>query len=293
MGTPFISLLEPSPGALDAYDRRAPVSAQPPAPQVPRVFLDAMAVRDAVFVREQGCSAEHECDADDPRSCHWVMYASVNRTTAPEERDPSTGQILQPRRSETATMPIGTLRVVPFPHPPHPQPGGRYYDNILQTSPTAEIADGAGEAPVAPPQTESDVRRQSEALPYGHDRPTSLHDGREPYVKIGRLAVIPEFRGHRISIQMWSAARKWLEDHPAYFNPSVAELGLDQLKVDTANDIPKWNGLVCAHAQKDVIKIYERWGFQVDEGMGTWYEEDIEHVGMWIRLPIKSTNPTV
>ncbi|KAI1496410.1 acyl-CoA N-acyltransferase [Biscogniauxia marginata] len=311
MGTPFISLLEPS--RLDGYDPHLPHSAQPQASRLPPVFLDAMAVREAVFVGEQGIPLAHEHDADDARSCHWAAYASVNQRIAtsdphPEEPNPETGtgtgtgarqgqgqgQEQQVRRSETRTVPIGTLRVVPFPHPPHPKDGARYADNaLLPSSPPDDDSNSLVTAATNELQSAAEEERQGSALPFGVDRATTYHDGREPYVKIGRLAVIPEFRGHHISTQLWAAAGKWLAEHPTYFDPSVAELGMDQLKAGAAGDIPRWNGLVCCHAQESVVKIYERWGFKVDEGMGRWVEEGIPHVGMFLRLPIKETDPKV
>lgn len=301
MGTPFISLLEPT--RLDGYDATKPHTSQPS--HIPQTFLDAMEVREAVFVREQNVPLPYEYDADDARSCHWVMYASVNRTTAPEERDPDTGEVTRPRRSETRSTPIGTLRIVPFPHPPHPPDGARYVGNVLQEDDgsnddggnVSSSQDGRGDNAAARLRartlTSVDTERQASALPFGADAPTTYHDGKEPYVKLGRVAVIPMFRGHHISSQLWRAAKTWLEEHPTFFDPSVAELGMDQLKAGGASDIPKWNGLVCCHSQESVVKIYEKWGFKVDEGMGKWYEEGIPHVGMFQRLNVKHTNPRV
>ncbi|KAI4860454.1 hypothetical protein F4820DRAFT_436888 [Hypoxylon rubiginosum] len=307
MGTPFISRLEPT--RLDGYDPSKPHDQQ--AAHLPPVFLDAMAVREAVFVGEQGTPLDCEYDNDDARSCHWTIYASVNMTASAEQRDPSTGAVLRPRRSETRTMPIGTMRIVPFPHPPHPPPGARYVGNVLQDDDDDDDGEGgaaqdhsgvsslSSTAGAAPPRRRSktltsvDEERQASALPYGPDKPTTYHDGKEPYVKLGRVAVVPEFRGHHIAGQMWRAARKWLEDNPAFFNPSVTELGMDQLKVGAVSEIPKWKGLVCCHAQERVVKVYEKWGFRVDEGMGKWFEEGIPHVGMFQRLHIKQGNPKV
>ncbi|KAI1869578.1 hypothetical protein JX265_006668 [Neoarthrinium moseri] len=276
MGTPFISLLEPT--KLDGYDRGKPHDQQPAS--IPRVFMDAMEVRESVFVREQSVPLEFEHDGDDARSLHWVVYASVNQVVAQERRD-AAGNVVQPRRSSTRTQPIGTVRLVPFPHPPHPERGGRYVDNLLQN-----------EAELASSLTASQEARVSAAQPYGRDRPTTLHDGLEPYVKIGRLAVVKEFRGHRIAGQLWAAARAWLENNQDYFNPSVQELGLDALKAGV-NDVPRWNGLVGVHAQEDVVPVWERWGFQVDEGMGRWWEEGIPHVGMFLRLKLKDKPITI
>ncbi|KAI0882557.1 uncharacterized protein GGS22DRAFT_46245 [Annulohypoxylon maeteangense] len=294
MGTPFISLLEPT--RLDGYDNTKPHTAQPA--HIPRVFLDAMEVREAVFVEEQKVPLAFEYDADDARSCHWVVYASVNRTTEPEERDPQTGEVTKPRKSETRSVPIGTMRIVPFPHPPHPPSGARYVGNVLQEDDGKEddssSHDNATAArPRARTLTSVDTERQASALPFGADAPTTYHDGKEPYVKLGRLAVIPMFRGHHIAGQLWRAAKAWLEEHPTFFDPSVTELGMDQLKAGGAGDIPKWNGLICCHSQESAVKLYEKWGFKVDEGMGKWYEEGIPHVGMFQRLNIKHMNPQV
>ncbi|KAI0418660.1 hypothetical protein F5X98DRAFT_106995 [Xylaria grammica] len=313
MGTPFITHLEPT--RLDGYNPRLSHDQQPS--HIPAAFRDAMCVREMVFVGEQGCPLEHEYDADDARSCHWVMYASVKMTTEPEERDPETDLVVRPRRSETTTMPIGTLRIVPFPHPPHPPDGARYVGGVLQqpaedsgnvTSNNGKAGNGRahnGNAKTnennppgnnphgteAEPQRHRafsivDERRMSAAMPFGADRQTDFHNGKEPYVKLGRMAVIPEFRGHQVAIQLWNAAKKWMQENPTYFNPSVKELGMDAMKAGNTDDIPKWNGLVCVHAQESVIKVYERWGFKVDKGMGKFYEEGILHVGMFQRLEV-------
>ncbi|KAL7623910.1 hypothetical protein AAE478_005467 [Parahypoxylon ruwenzoriense] len=287
MGTPFISFLPPT--RLDGYVRSAAHSSQPSAGSFPPVFLDAMSVREAVFVREQGVPLECEHDADDARSCHWVAYASVH-DAAPQP--------------QTRSAPIGTLRIVPFPHPPHPPSGARYVGDVLQEDPSpSSSASGEYEqggkkkkgddSSGAKPLTSADEERQASALPFGLDRPTTYHDGKEPYVKLGRVAVVSEFRGHRIAAQLWRAAREWLEENPAFFNPSVTELGMDQLKAGAVSDIPRWNGLVCCHAQEQVAAIYEKWGFKVDEGMGKWFEEGIPHVGMFQRLQIKGAGPEV
>ncbi|KAI3341346.1 hypothetical protein F4824DRAFT_448618 [Ustulina deusta] len=316
MGTPFITQLEPS--RLDGYNPRLPHDKQPS--HIPVTYRDAMSVRETVFVKEQGCPLENEHDADDARSCHWVMYASVKMTTVPEERDPATDLVLRPRRSETVTMPIGTLRIVPFPHPPHPPEGGQYVGGVLQqaegfshsmagngtqngnsktggeTNPAGGSLDGA--ASTEQPRRHrafsvADERRLSDPFPFGADRETDFHDGKEPYVKLGRMAVLPEFRGHQVAVQLWNAAKKWLQENPIYFNPSVKELGMDTMKVGSADEIPKWNGLVCVHAQEAVTKAYERWGFKVDKGMGRFYEEGIPHVGMFQRLEVKGTDPRI
>lgn len=70
MGTPFIQFLGPT--NLDGYDRKRRSSEQPAS--IPKTFLDAMEVREQVFVEEQKVPLENEFDSDDARSCHWVSY---------------------------------------------------------------------------------------------------------------------------------------------------------------------------------------------------------------------------
>lgn len=272
MGTPFIQLLRPT--NLDEYDRDRRPSEQ--SGDVPKTFLDAMEVREQVFVIEQNVPLANEFDSDDARSCHWVclilltagitngeqvVYASINTTTDPEVKD-AEGNIVKRKRSVTRSTPIGTIRLVPFPHPPHPEPGSVFTFN-------------AEEEPAGPP-------------PYITDRPTTFHDGKEPYIKLGRIAVVKEFRGAGVARMLADAALTWAQENPTFFNPSVTTLGMENLGAKKLEDIPVWKGLVCVHAQESVEKAWAKWGFELDEGMGTWEEEGIKHVGMFRRLPIVS-----
>lgn len=68
MGTPFIAFIGPT--NLDGYDRKQSPSEQPG--NIPKTFLDAMEVREEVFVHEQGVPLDNEFDTDDARACHWV-----------------------------------------------------------------------------------------------------------------------------------------------------------------------------------------------------------------------------
>ncbi|KAH8175578.1 GCN5-related N-acetyltransferase (GNAT) domain protein [Sarocladium implicatum] len=258
MGTPFITFLEPS--KLEGYVPGAPRELQPHS--IPSAFLDAMEVRERVFVQEQGVKSESEFDTDDSRSCHWVVYASVNKTEELEVRDEE-GNVVQPRKSSTRSTPIGTIRLVPFPHEPHPKPGGHYYNGQLEGEPSSG---------------------EDQAAAYIRDRATTFHDGKEPYVKLGRLAVIPEFRGHRVAGLLVSTVISWLRNNPSYFDPSIKEMGLEQLGARNEMDIPKWNGLVCVHAQATVTGLWSKWGFNIDEEMGKWWEEGMAHVGMFQRI---------
>uniref|UniRef100_L2G063 Gcn5-related n-acetyltransferase n=1 Tax=Colletotrichum fructicola (strain Nara gc5) TaxID=1213859 RepID=L2G063_COLFN len=271
MGTPFVSLLEPT--RLDAYIRGRAHDEQPAA--IPKLFCDAMEVREEVFVKEQAVPAENEFDADDSRACHWVSYASVSKVVEQEVLD-ADGNIVKPRRSSTRATPIGTIRLVPFPHDPHPKDGGVYWDGKLE-----EIKVGAGGGSEA-------VETATEEM-----KSPVKEDG-VPYVKLGRLAVIEGFRGHRISLLLVNTVLAWLKEKPSYFDPSIKEMGLEQIGASTAEEVPKWKGLVCVHAQKQVVEMWEKMGFTVDEGMGTWWEEGIEHKGMFMRLDVQpETTPLV
>ncbi|TPX18004.1 uncharacterized protein E0L32_011915 [Thyridium curvatum] len=285
-GTPFVALLEPS--NLDGYDPKLPRSEQPPS--IPATFLDAMEVRQRVFVEEQKVPADAEFDQDDARCCHFVVYASVNQTVEPEERD-AAGNVVKPRRSESRSQPVGTVRIVPFPHPPHPDPGAAY---AMRDGSFVRIGTMGEDGTVVPADSERGQREvgEEDALPnFVEDRRTTFHDGKEPYVKLGRLAVVKEYRRHKLGRLLVTTALEWMREHPTYFNPSVATMGFEQLGIDKASDIPKFNGLVCAHAQTQASTAWKMMGFVVDEGMGSWWEEGIEHVGMFKRLQVTPEQP--
>lgn len=295
-GTPFIALLEPT--ALP-WERHFPPDEQPHAASIPRTFIDAMKVRTEVFVREQQIPQENEFDSDDARCAHWVIYASVNKTVQPAVTDPATGEILRPRQSETQSLPIGTLRLVPFPHAPHPVDGGVYVDEKLVSAPADSSAAPTTVAAATAAAAEDTQSKESAPIPPKHtfapDRPTTFHDGVEPYVKLGRLAVLREFRGRGIAAQLVRAALDWIRTHPDYFDPSPAERGFEQLGMEQPGSAaagaapatpPKWDGLVCCHAQEGAVNTWKRCGFQVDEGMGKWFEEGISHVGMFLRVEV-------
>ncbi|KAM7212819.1 putative acyl n-acyltransferase [Rhypophila decipiens] len=277
MATPFISLLEP-PNDLSSYNRHLPPSQQT-CTSLPKVFLDAMEVREAVYVKEQGVPLEFEQDDDDNRAVHWVIYASVNQTIEPEIRDPSTNALIRPRRSESRSMPIGTLRLIPFPHPPHPRKGGIYVNDKLVNAGDPSPGSIPQDLSIVQPLTQTEKHRLSATpsfIPYALDPPTTYHDGQEVYVKLGRLAVLKDFRGHGIATQLIHAAFEWMMRHKNGVSVSLGGGG-------GSSDVPKWKGLFCCHAQESAVKIWEKHGFQVDPAMGRWLEEGIPHVGMFYR----------
>ncbi|KAG6060199.1 hypothetical protein E4U17_004872 [Claviceps sp. LM77 group G4] len=268
MGTPFVSRLEPS--SLEGFKRGKPHDEQPPT--VPEVFLHAMDVREKVFVEEQHVPLENELDADDPRSCHWVVYAIVDGSAEKEVRHHA-GNVTQPRKSSTRSKPVGTIRAVPFPHEPHPKPGTEYWNGQLMST---------GKETAHSLSTNSTLDR-------GLDRATTFHNGKEPYIKLGRLAVVKEYRGHGFSKLLVQTALTWLQSHPTFFKLGSAEVA--QTGGPTKTKVSKWDGLVCVHAQKEAIGLWEKWGFWIDEEMGSWWEEGIPHVGMFKRVEHETDRP--
>jgi predicted GNAT family N-acyltransferase len=213
------------------YNLSAPASEQ--SPTIPKTFLHALSVREIVFVNEQkAVPLQHHIDRDDARSYHWILYSH-----------------------STPPRPIGTVRLVPFPQHPHPEPGSRF------------------EAPSSDTPAEDSSLLFSKSLPENKkDRKTDLHDGIEPIIKLGRLCVVEEERGKGYANLLIQAALTWAREHPGKFDK---------------DDVPKWKGLVCVHARVEAMSTWARNGFELDEGMGTWFEAGIKHVGMFCRLDLK------
>ncbi|TAQ87144.1 hypothetical protein B7494_g4551 [Chlorociboria aeruginascens] len=238
---PQVSFQPPLHNVLKDFNRSLPASQQ--SPSIPSTFLDAMAVREQVFVYEQGVvPLAHHIDTDDARSYHWVLYAF----------SPSTH----------TTIPVATIRLVPFPHSLHPEPGSRF------DAPTAEM----------PVQPAAEIFAEPPPI-YMIHRVTDLHDGVEPYVKLGRLCVIKEFRGWKMADVLIQAALKWAGEN---FK------GLEQSKGEEegTGGIPEWKGLVGIHAREVAVRVWERNGFIIDKEMGSWFEAGIVHVGMFCRVQV-------
>ena len=71
---------------------------------------------------------------------------------------------------------------------------------------------------------------------------------------------------------------------------TIWELDADSLRepalIGPKREKGKWNGLIGLHAQVQVEKMYKAMGYETDVSMGKWYEDRIEHVGMFKRVKI-------
>ena len=244
---PIIKFQSPVGNELRFYNRSIPGAQQ--SAIIPATFCDAMTVREAVFVNEiKAVSFGHHTDRDDARSCHWVIYSPVPGGSASA-------------RSAAKSLPIGTIRLIPYPHHPLPEEGA-YYE-----APRADV-----------PAEESESLFTGPVPKYVPDRRTSLHDGKEPYIKLGRLSVLKEFRGSKLADALIQAALKWAAENPEFSSESLPDEGVG---------LPKWNGLVCVHAHERAMSTWARNGFLADEEMGTWFEAGLKHHGMFIRVDIR------
>ncbi|RDW69452.1 hypothetical protein BP6252_08472 [Coleophoma cylindrospora] len=206
----------------------------------PKAFRDSMFVREEVFTREQkAVPIKHHTDADDARSYLWVLYAPADEDSSDE---PS---------------PIGTVRLVPFPQAhPHPVAGSAW------DAPTEDL-----------PAEDATTLFARPAPPYFVDQPSSLHDGIEPYISLGRLCVLEAYRGKRYANLLVDAALTWATTHPE-------KVGM------SGHGVPAWKGLVGILAQVRAKTAWERNGFVVDEQLGTCLVAGMEHVSMFRRLEI-------
>jgi len=101
---------------------------------------------------------------------------------------------------------------------------------------------------------------------------SKVWDHNEPYVKIGRLATVAPCRGRGYG--------------KILVNTALGFAGRNGGKMVRDTGLGEWKGLLLAHAQKSVESWYKSLGFELDEGMGRWWEEGIEHVAMWKRVEV-------
>lgn len=247
-----------------------------------------MSIREAVFVREQGVPLENELDPDDARSFHWVVYASVGTSghTSPpsgitrhrKNSSASSGKALMDeegrRKSESTAsrVAVGCIRVVPPPHPPHPKSGLEH-----QTEATSL------RSPTHVSHPNSHLQQQGIK--------NTGHVPEEPYIKLGRLATLPQFRSMGLSRLLIKAALEYVASHPNEITPLSSPAEIEKAKIEGRPEAIPWQGLVMVHAQKQVEGLWEKYGFKRDDQLGAWDEEGIEHVGMWRRIAVKDSVP--
>ncbi|KAG4025444.1 hypothetical protein MFRU_058g00270 [Monilinia fructicola] len=238
---------------LHTWNRHLPAYNQAHCSEIP-IFKDACYVREQVFVHEQqAIPLIHHLDTDDARCVHIVIYA-------PD--DVSSGGSRDTVQSKY--VPVGTIRILPYPDHERPLPNSSI---------------------VAPPPITDEELLQSSILfnlpppPYKPTIPSDLYDGIEPYIRLGRLALLPSYRGRGYADLLIQTALKWASENPKF---SYEMLGEKEKK-----SVPEWRGLVCLYARETAVGTWARNGFLVDEGMGIWWEVGIRHVGMVKRVRIE------
>ncbi|MCJ1469112.1 hypothetical protein MMC07_007745 [Pseudocyphellaria aurata] len=252
--SPHISLIPPpGPSVLKIYSE--PLLSRS---TVPSIFLDAYAVRIAVFVDEQKCRGAIEIDADDPRSWHWVAFATSR------ESDDSRAAAKELGSGKTSAA--ATIRLVPV------------------SPPSADGEDNAIEGIESPPHAPTQMWDGHEPyIKLGRLATLSAYRG----LGLARLLVNAALE--------WAAenASTLRATDNLTFSEEKREEGegqqVGQGKEENNGNVKDngWNGLVLVHAQTTVESFYKRSGFATDVGMGRWYEDGIEHLAMWKRLELK------
>ncbi len=222
----------------------------------PRLFRDALSIRAAVFVLEQHCSGAEEVDADDGVSWHWVIFAEMpNEGHQASRGDGESGSDVDDDSI------VGEGKKTPGSDRPA-EDSGEEEDTISGERPAATIR-------LVPAQAHADA--DDEKAVEGPDyKGSRVWDHSEPYVKLGRLATVAACRGRGYGKMLVDTALGFARKNRG--------------KVVRDRGLGEWKGLVLVHAQKRVEGWYKSLGFELDEGMGWWWEEGIEHVAMWKRV---------
>ena len=257
-----------------------PTSSDPRPQSNPPVLTDALTVRNTVFIDEQGCSPDSEIDEDDARSWHWVMYLQPHSENGNGDTG-DRGAKQDGGKQEGDGEAIGVIRLVPPPHAPHGHEHEQEHEHKhhFDISPVHAHGDNVN----ANPATDSDNNAPDSAA-----QSVKYDTTHEPYIKLTRVAVVPAFRGRNLGRKLVETAIDWARRNPGEIEDAFVRVvrGREGLPDrDGSGDI-KWNGLVLVHAQVSVEGMYARLGFVIDESMGRWDEEGIEHVGMWRRVDV-------
>ena len=238
----------PNPNVLQARD----IASITPG-SIPQLLMDALSIRQTVFVEEQHVPAENELDSDDPRSWHWVVYASGSEERANLDHDGSSSE--KQKLVTDGTSPVATIRLVPPPHEHHGN-GGE--------------GDHKGHEYVGDEMAGSNK---------------SIWDGQEPYIKLGRLATLKEYRKTGLGHLLANTAIEWATQTASEINEQK-EVAVAKQEESAERNL-KWKGLILVHAQKNITeRFWSSMGFVRDEGMSEWWEDGILHVGMWRRVQV-------
>lgn len=265
---------------------------------MPQLFLAAQKVRFEVFVIEQHCSAANEIDTDDATSWHWVIYA----LPSPPAHD-------RPRAWLETSL-IGKV--------PDGEEEGHYFNNnnykyvnnikdkelgsVIPVATIRLVPFSPSYSAPAPPSGEGGAAAEQQPT----HTATKMWNGKEAYIKLGRLATLRSHRGFGFGRVLIDSALKWAVENastllsvrrqPCVIGSGEEEEGKDFTAITDGHEKGEeeeeaeeegngWNGLVLVHAQRNMEGWYRSvGGFVNDEGMGVWMEEGIEHVGMWRRL---------
>jgi predicted GNAT family N-acyltransferase len=300
----FVTHVAPMGTALLSFNRSLSATEQSKPNSIPQAFMDAMAVREVVFVDEQHVPWDRELDSEDANCHHFVAYANVavktkkaipldqplppgaegSPDTAPSSSRPrSSGR---PRSSTDASRrrssadgaspsieggmnkPVGTIRIVP--------PEGVVAPASRRSSSTAGLVTSPVQETLPPPADDN---------PTPH--PTLYPN--EPYIRLGRLATLPEFRGMGLSRLLINTALDYARKNPRQFSPVI---DVTEIAAAIQEGVPTpepWKGLIVVHAQKwRTDALWQKYGFQLDRGMGEWMEEGIMHVGMCLKVDVNS-----
>ncbi len=140
--------------------------------------------------------------------------------------------------------------------------------------------------PVAPvPTHQEDSLDAQIALGPKHGK-TGMWDGKEAFVKLGRMATLKEYRKLGLGRRLVDGAIEWLErNHEKVVGKVGAEA--NDKETERMEAMGKWNGLVLVHAQKVIERFWASCGFVRDRGMGEWWEDGIQHVAMWRRVMVR------
>ena len=124
------------------------------------------------------------------------------------------------------------------------------------------------------------TKRGEQALGPKHGK-TEMWDGHEPFVKLGRMATLKGYRKLGLGRLLVNTAFEWLESNADKVTGQMEAICHEH------NEEERWRGLVLVHAQKEIERFWASVGFVRDDGMGTWWEEGIEHIAMWKRFTLK------